>query len=186
MHFGVSGQHRGVLEQVGLRLRRVRDLDARASPVIFRVTRNTYTCYHFLHSRIYGFPYIKSAKSVFQLFANRGWDAIVADQLVADTLFLVSIVVGAIMGAVALIIQASTGVLTQGNGHQQNNVNVMAFFLGFIVGLTLCSILMSVIGSGVNAVIVLFAEAPAEFQQNYPDLSNRMRSAWSSVYPGSI
>ena len=30
MHFGVSGQHRGVLEQVGLRLRRVRDLDARA------------------------------------------------------------------------------------------------------------------------------------------------------------
>lgn len=140
----------------------------------------------FVYVGIYGFPYIKSAKSVFQLFANRGWDAIVADQLVADTLFLVSIVVGAIMGAVALIIQASTGVLTQGNGHQQNNVNVMAFFLGFIVGLTLCSILMSVIGSGVNAVIVLFAEAPAEFQQNYPDLSNRMRSAWSSVYPGSI
>ena len=71
---------------------------------------------------------------MFQLFANRGWDAIVADQLVANTLLLVSIVVGAIMGAVALIIQAFTSVLTQGNAHQRDTV----FFLGFIVGLTLC------------------------------------------------
>jgi len=45
---------------------------------------------------------------------------------------------------------------------------------------------MSTIDSGVNAVIVLFAEAPAEFQRNYPDLSNNMRAAWGETYPGSI
>ena len=58
--------------------------------------------------------------------------------------------------------------------------------LGFIVGVVLCSIFLGSIASAVNAVIVLFAEAPAEFQQNYPELSNQMRTAWMGVYPGSV
>jgi hypothetical protein len=45
---------------------------------------------------------------------------------------------------------------------------------------------MGSIASAVNAVIVLFAEAPAEFQQNYPELSNQMRTAWSDAFPGSV
>jgi len=58
--------------------------------------------------------------------------------------------------------------------------------IGFLVGLVICSVLMSVVGSGVNTVIVLYAEAPAEFQQNYPELSNQMREAWQKVYPGLV
>lgn len=57
---------------------------------------------------------------------------------------------------------------------------------GFIVGLVLCSILMSVIGSAVNTVIVCFAEGPAEFQRNHPRLSEKMRAAWLQAYPGSL
>jgi uncharacterized membrane protein len=57
---------------------------------------------------------------------------------------------------------------------------------GFIVGLVLCSILMSVIGSAVNTVIVCFAEGPAEFQRNHPRLSEKMRAAWLQAYPGCI
>jgi hypothetical protein len=45
---------------------------------------------------------------------------------------------------------------------------------------------MSVVASGVNAVIVLFAEAPAEFEQNYPDLSAQMREAWQNAFPGCL
>jgi hypothetical protein len=58
--------------------------------------------------------------------------------------------------------------------------------LGFIVGIVLCSIFLGPIASAVNTVIVLFAEAPADFQQNYPELSNQMRTAWMGVYPGSV
>jgi hypothetical protein len=54
------------------------------------------------------------------------------------------------------------------------------------MGVVLCSILMSVIASAVNAVLVLFAEKPAEFQRNHPELSNKMREVWSTIYPGSI
>merc|ERR1711957_1002248 len=58
------------------------------------------------------------------------------------------------------------------------------FIIGLIVGLVLCSILMSSIDSAVLAVIVLFAEGPAEFEQNYPKLSSEMREAYARTYPG--
>ena len=61
-----------------------------------------------------------------------------------------------------------------------------AFFLGFIVGLAICSILLSTIASAVNTVIVMFADAPADLQANYPDLSQKMRETWSQIYPGSV
>ena len=42
---------------------------------------------------------------------------------------------------------------------------------------------MNVIGSAVNTVIVCYAEAPAEFEQNHPELSAKMRHAWAQSYP---
>jgi len=43
--------------------------------------------------------------------------------------------------------------------------------------------MLGVVASAVNTVIVLFAEAPADFEQNYPELSNKMRSAYAAAYP---
>ena len=126
--------------------------------------------------------YLKAGKSVFELFANRGWEAVIADDLVGNTLFLVSVVVGGIMGAIGIIIEMSSDLLDDAGGNSKG----IAFGLGFIVGLLITSILMSTIGSAVNAVIVLFAEAPNEFQQNHPELSQRMREIWNEVYPGSV
>jgi hypothetical protein len=125
---------------------------------------------------------MEAGKNVFTLFQNRGWDAIIADDLVGNTLFLVSVVVGGFMGSIALIIAVSSDLFEEAGGDEK----AIAFMLGFIVGLVICSILMSTIGSGVNAVIVLFAEAPAEFQQNHPQLSQRMLSTWREAFPGSI
>jgi len=86
------------------------------------------------------------------------------------------------MGGVALLIEKTGSILDDSAG----DTRVIAFVLGFIVGLVITSILMSTIASGVNAVIVLFAEGPAEFQQNHPQLSNKMREVWNQVYPGSV
>ena len=51
---------------------------------------------------IYGFNYIESAKSVMQLFADRGWEAIIADDLVGSAIFLVCIMIGTIAGGVGV------------------------------------------------------------------------------------
>lgn len=86
------------------------------------------------------------------------------------------------MGCIALIIEATSDLFEDAGGDAQ----ILSFLLGFIVGMMICSIVMSTIGSAVNAVIVLFAEAPADFQRNYPELSNNMRQTWSEVFPGSV
>ena len=55
--------------------------------------------------------------------------------------------------------------------------------LGFLVGFLFATIMMSIVGSAVNTVIVCFAEAPAEFQANHPELSNEMRMTWRNAWP---
>jgi hypothetical protein len=101
---------------------------------------------------------------------------------VGNALLLVSLVVGLVMGAVAVILELTTDIFADHGG----NVRLVAFFLGFLVGAGCSSILLSTIGSGVNTVIVMFADAPNEFQTNHPTLSRNMRETWSQVYPGSI
>lgn len=136
----------------------------------------------FIYVGLYGYGYLEAGKNVFRLFKNRGWEAIIADDLVQNALLLMSLLVGAIMGCIALILEVTTGLFNNAGG----DAKAVSFLLGFVVGLVITSVALSTIGSGVNAVIVLFAEAPREFQQNYPDLSNRMRQTWSQVYPGSV
>lgn len=137
----------------------------------------------FIYVGIYGMSYCESGKSVMQLFSSRGWEAIIADDLVGNTLLLVSVIVGALTGSFTIILEMSSGWIDENN---PGNTAYVAFILGFVMGLVLCSTLMSVIGSSVNAVLVLFAEKPAEFQRNHPELSNKMREIWSQVYPGSV
>lgn len=117
-----------------------------------------------------------------ELFQNRGWDAIIADDLVDNVLFLMTLLVGLFMGGIAALIQATGDLIEDTEGDE----TLIAFVLGLVIGLVVTSILMSTFGSGVNAVIVCFAEGPAEFQQNHPELSNKMRQVWNELYPGSV
>lgn len=136
----------------------------------------------YVYVGIYGYSYLEAGKNVMTLFKNRGWEAIIADDLVSRTLFLLSLVVGGVAGGVG----AAAANFTDWFDGIEGNTSAISFFIGFLIGLVLASILMSVIGSGVNTVIVLFAEAPAEFQANYPELSNKMREAWQDAYPGLV
>jgi len=137
----------------------------------------------FIYVGIYGMGYCESGKNVMTMFSNRGWEAIIADDLVGNVFFLVSLIVGLLTGSFAIIIELSSGWIEEDNPGDEK---LVAFTLGFVLGLVLCSILMSVIASSVNAVLVLFGEKPAEFQQNHPELSAKMREIWSQTYPGSV
>lgn len=127
-------------------------------------------------------PYIKAGKSVFQLFQNRGWEAVIADDLVGNVLLLVAVVVGLIMGGIGVGLASAISSVDDAGGDEK----IIGFILGLVIGLIITSILMSTIGSAVNAVVVLFADAPNEFQQNHPELSQKMREIWNQVYPGSV
>jgi hypothetical protein len=59
----------------------------------------------------------------------------------------------------------------------------VSFGFAFLIGVVIMSIMLSVVDSAVNTVLVSFAEAPEEFQENHPKLSGEMRDAWRLVYP---
>lgn len=58
--------------------------------------------------------------------------------------------------------------------------------IGMFTGLVVTHVLFGLISSSVNAVIVLFAGSPVEFEKNHPELSQELRSAWREVWPGCM
>ena len=138
----------------------------------------------FVYVGLYGYGYLEAGKSVMTLFKNRGWEAIIADDLVGNVFFILSLIIGGLCAAIGYGI----GVNPPGDWFANSpwgvddNAAIVAF-LGFIAGLVLSSILYSSIASAVNTVIVCFAEGPAEFEANHPELSRKMRETWLEFYP---
>ncbi len=161
-----------------------RRLLLRQTCFVFLSTNEFSFCYSRFRNKtgVYGNTYIESGKAVMQLFANRGWEAIIADDLVGGAIGLLCVMIGLIIGGIAV-------------GYAQfdpafraaaQNSNAAAFVIGLLAGLVICSILLGTVASAVNTVIVMFADAPQEFQTNYPELSAEMRAEWQKFYPGSI
>jgi Plasma-membrane choline transporter len=118
---------------------------------------------------------VEASINVLNLFKSRGWTAIIADTLVDTVLMMLSFCVGLLTGLVGVIVAAS---MQQGTG-----TLAVAFFIGMLIGFVFCTTLFGLISSGVNAVIVLFAESPAEFAVNHPQLSQEMLKTWREAYP---
>ena len=125
--------------------------------------------------------FCKANNNVITLFQNKGWSAVIADDLVDNVLFMMNVAIGLFTGLVGLFIAKVDQNVFSGMG--EGNAGLMGFGLGFLVGFLFASIMMSVVGSAVNTVIVCFAEAPAEFEQNHPELSQEMRGAWIQAWP---
>jgi len=143
----------------------------------------------FVYVGLYGYGFMEAGKSVITLFKDRGWEAVIADDLVGMVLTMLSFVVGLLTGGICLFFEAQTTWFdefkydAEGEGIEKQ-VKIMVFIIGLIVGLVMCSILMGSIDSAVSSVIVLFAEGPAEFEENYPELSRQMRDAYAIAHPG--
>jgi len=136
----------------------------------------------YVYVGLYGFGYIEAGRNVIQLFQQKGWTVIITDDLADRVLLMMSFAVGVLTGFVGLIAALADPNLLQGIGIEEG-ATAVAFFISFGVGLMFCSILMSVVGSAINTVIVCFAESPAEFESNHPELSREMRSTWAEAWP---
>lgn len=143
----------------------------------------------YVYVGLYGFGYCEAGKSVMQLFRDRGWEAVIADDIVGTVLSFLSLGAGIITAGIGVLIADQSGWFDEMIAIDENMAvfaKILCGIIGFIVGFALCAIVMGVISSAVNASIVLFAEAPAEFESNYPELSREMRSAYGEAHPGSL
>lgn len=134
----------------------------------------------FVYIGVYGYGYMEAGKNVITLFKDRGWEIIIADNLVDNTLSLVSLLFAALMGCFGLVLESTTPWF---EGFEEKLAKPIAFLFAFVVGAVVCNIVLSVVSSAVDTAIVLFAEAPAEFESNHPKLSAKMRAAYMAIYP---
>jgi Plasma-membrane choline transporter len=129
----------------------------------------------FVYVGLYGYDYVTAGKKVSNLFQSRGWSNIINDHLISGALSMMSILVGLITGIVGTLI----GFIFLGPLGA-----LPTFFVGMVLGWLSCSILFGVVVSGVNTVVVCFAESPNELLRNHPPgLYRQLVEAWRVAYP---
>ena len=133
----------------------------------------------FVFVGLYGYPFMEAGKNVLTLFQTRGWTTIITDNLSQGVLGLVSVAVGLVTGLVSFLIAQGSGMVLG----DELGATAAAFFILFITGAVLTSTLLTLVSSAVNTVIVCYAEAPREFEENHPQLSQDMRAAWRQAWP---
>jgi hypothetical protein len=127
---------------------------------------------------------MQSGSKVMELFANRGWTALINDNLVDNVLIaacfsfaVVSAFIGSLVSLVFPIQQQLLGA----------NILISPveffFIIGFIIGVIVGSILTHILKSGVTTVFVCLAEDPYALQVNHPAEYQILASSWNFMYP---
>ena len=114
------------------------------------------------------------------MFANKGWSAIVNDNLTGNVFFIANLSVGAL--------SALMGVRLVDNADQDrfesiNEPRLIVGLCAFIAGYAICYVFMNVMESAVTTIFVLWAEDPHGWQLTHPDHYASLHAAWLEIYP---
>eukprot|EP00535_Pseudo-nitzschia_heimii_P009538 CAMPEP_0197187966 /NCGR_PEP_ID=MMETSP1423-20130617/16951_1 /TAXON_ID=476441 /ORGANISM="Pseudo-nitzschia heimii, Strain UNC1101" /LENGTH=909 /DNA_ID=CAMNT_0042639687 /DNA_START=107 /DNA_END=2836 /DNA_ORIENTATION=+ len=141
-----------------------------------------FNSWSFTYVGLYGYSITDAGLRSAELFEKRGWTTIVSDELVPNVLLLITLAITGLTGVFAHFLEQFEPLSITAT----DDPLVTPFVVGALVGLVVSSVLFGIISSSVNAVIVLFATSPVDFEQNHPELSEEMRNAWREVWPGCM
>ncbi|KDE06164.1 hypothetical protein MVLG_03446 [Microbotryum lychnidis-dioicae p1A1 Lamole] len=135
--------------------------------------------YAMIEIALYGKAYIQAAKDTWNLFKDRGIDALVNDSLVNSIWTFGSFAVGALCSAAAYLY------LTLINpSYVQNNTSVRAAVMGyaFVIGFFICHALgYGALSSGVSTIFVGLGEDPEALAERDPALFQTIAQAYPQV-----
>jgi hypothetical protein len=129
---------------------------------------------------IYGYSFVGSGKRVCQLFASKGWSAIMNDSLIANVLLFGKIVVG-FLGAAA-----GWGCAVYGDDKWTARVSHPEAALGisgFLLGYSVADVVMTVVDGAVATIFILFAEDPYALTSSHPTAHEALHKTWKEIYP---
>ncbi|KAL8890787.1 MAG: hypothetical protein Q9215_002091 [Flavoplaca cf. flavocitrina] len=133
--------------------------------------------YAFSHIALYGKAYIPAAKDTWTMMKNRGIDALINDCLIGPVLTMGSVFVAYLCTLLAyLYLQFTEPAYNEGG---KFTPVVMAF--AFLIGLQVCQIFMTPIGSGVDTIFVASAWDPEVLMRDHADLYQRMVKVYPKV-----
>ena len=110
----------------------------------------------YVYVGLYGYGYIDAGRRVISLFKTRGWQTIIADNLVGRLLGVMSLTIGLLTGVLTLFAAFLVEELEAKEGMQ--GWMAIGFVVGFFIGLILSGVFLNLILSAVDGVIVCYAE----------------------------
>ncbi|RQM29073.1 hypothetical protein B5M09_002014 [Aphanomyces astaci] len=137
----------------------------------------TFNRWAFVYVGIYGYKFMDAGRAVMQLFHDRGFDAIINDDLVGTALTFAAFGVGclcALLGLVYYYIDVS---------NQFQYAEYILPLTGLFFGLGVAIIPMGVVDSAVATIFVCFAEDPVALQHSHPEHFNELMTEWHRQYP---
>lgn len=133
--------------------------------------------YAFAHIALYGKAYIPAAKDTWKMMKDRGIDALVNDCLIGPVLTMGSAFVAYLCALLAfLYLQFTRPAYNEGGTFTPV---ILAF--SFLIGLQVCQIFMTPLGSGVDTIFVASAWDPEVLMRDHPDFYARMVSTYPKV-----
>lgn len=133
--------------------------------------------YAFCHIALYGKAYVPAAKDTWKMMRDRGIDALVQDCLMGPVLTMGSMFVAYVCALLAYLYLQFTKPAYNAGG--DFTPVVMAF--AFLIGLQVCQVFMTPIGSGVETIFVAMGWDPQVMITDHPDIYYKLVQLYPRV-----
>lgn len=132
-----------------------------------------------LCSALTGAKFTRAGREAFELFKNRGWSAIINDNLVSDALAISCLMVA----SASAVTGAGVTYLAMPSSTNRSAIAALAAFFCFLVGYAMASIMTGVIASSVRTVFFCFAYNPSALATTHPEHLANLANAWNKYHP---
>jgi hypothetical protein len=137
-----------------------------------------FNLYAFCFVAIYGYSFVDASKAAIGLFRDRGWYALINEDILAYVFFLSHILVGLLCSLCAFSYISTRNI---------SSVNAtLVMVLAYNVGHLMCCVTTNLIASAVATIFVCFAEKADYFQITHPELFVELLDAWTAFYPDTV
>jgi len=129
--------------------------------------------YAFVYVAIFDLTFIDASRAVCGLFAQRGWTALVNDDLIETVLMFAQVAVGVAVVGCTYGFSKAVGL---------NPIDSLLLAItGYFVGASVCGTATRALVSASATIFVCFAERPDAFAAAHPDLSILLHAAWGEL-----
>ncbi|KAI7900568.1 plasma-membrane choline transporter-domain-containing protein [Cokeromyces recurvatus] len=136
--------------------------------------------YAFSGIAIYGQGFVPTAKRTWSLIQDRGVEALINDNLIGNVLWMGMLLVGilaSLLGYIYLLVTKPAYNVT-------GNMTPLVMLVCFVMGMSMFSVVSTVISSGVTTFFVCLAEDPEALRRVNPELYDAIRQTWPQVVQG--
>jgi len=118
---------------------------------------------------IYGHDFKTSGKAVLSLFKNRGWTAVINDNLTSNALSIGGIGIGIVCGIIGILIGKIIPQSYLGPFENDPSGYIYIFIFSMLIGIFMINILNTIITTAIHTIFICFAEDPIAFRNYHPE-----------------